>query len=312
MKNIVLIGMPGCGKTTLGKLLAAKLKMEFYDADDVLEQRELYSIKEFFARGEEVFREAEQRTAEFLASKENCVIAAGGGVVKKAASMAAYAKNGIIVFIDRPADAIVNDVEIKTRPLLAAGTQRVYELYDERIELYRKYADCVVKNTGSIEDVLNQLIKISREMKKMKNILVINGPNINLLGIREKNVYGAKDYADLCAFILEQAEEIGVNVKICQSNYEGELVGFIQDAYGKYDGIVINPAAYTHYSVAILDALKGVALPAIEVHLSNVHAREEFRHKSVTAPACLGQICGLGFMGYALAMRTLAALPENK
>lgn len=166
MKNIVLIGMPGCGKTTLGKLLAAKLKMEFYDADDVLEQREPYSIKEFFARGEEVFREAEQRTAEFLARKENSVIAAGGGVVKKAVSMAAYAKNGIIVFIDRPADAIVNDVEIKTRPLLAAGTQRVYELYDERIELYRKYADCVVKNTGSIEDVLNQLIKISREMKK--------------------------------------------------------------------------------------------------------------------------------------------------
>lgn len=146
----------------------------------------------------------------------------------------------------------------------------------------------------------------------MKNILVINGPNINLLGIREKNVYGAKDYADLCAFILQQAEEIGVNVKICQSNYEGELVGFIQDAYGKYDGIVINPAAYTHYSVAILDALKGVALPAIEVHLSNVHAREEFRHKSVTAPACLGQICGLGFMGYALAIRALAALLENK
>ena len=312
MKNIVLIGMPGCGKTTLGKLLAAKLKMEFYDADDVLEQREPYSIKEFFARGEEVFREAEQRTAEFLACKENCIIAAGGGVVKKAASMDAYAKNGIIVFIDRPADAIVNDVEIKTRPLLAAGTQRVYELYDERIELYRKYAAYIVKNADSIENVLSQLVKIAGEMKKMKNILVINGPNINLLGIREKNVYGAKDYADLCAFILQQAEEIGVNVKICQSNYEGELVGFIQDAYGKYDGIVINPAAYTHYSVAILDSLKGVALPAIEVHLSNVHAREEFRHKSVTAPACLGQICGLGFMGYALAMRALAALPENK
>lgn len=145
----------------------------------------------------------------------------------------------------------------------------------------------------------------------MKNILVINGPNINLLGIREKNVYGAQDYADLCAFILQQAKEIGVNVDIRQSNYEGELVTFIQEAYGKYDGIVINPAAYTHYSVALLDVLKGVALPAIEVHLSNVHAREEFRHKSVTAPACLGQICGLGFMGYALALRALAALPDE-
>ena len=166
MKNIVLIGMPGCGKTTLGKLLAAKLKMEFYDADDVLEQREPYSIKEFFAKGEEVFREAEQRTAEFLACKENCVIAAGGGVVKKAASMAAYAKNGIIVFIDRPADAIVNDVEIKTRPLLADGTQRVYELYDERIELYRKYAAYIVKNADSIENVLSQLVKIAGEMKE--------------------------------------------------------------------------------------------------------------------------------------------------
>lgn len=166
MKNIVLIGMPGCGKTTLGKLLAAKLKMEFYDADDVLEQREPYSIKEFFARGEEVFREAEQRTAEFLACKENCVIAAGGGVVKKAASMDAYEKNGIIVFIDRPAEAIVNDVEIKTRPLLAAGTQRVYELYDERIELYRKYAAYIVKNADSIENVLSQLVKIAGEMKK--------------------------------------------------------------------------------------------------------------------------------------------------
>lgn len=166
MKNIVLIGMPGCGKTTLGKLLAAKLKMEFYDADNVLEQREPYSIKEFFAKGEEVFREAEQRTAEFLSCKENCVVAAGGGVVKKAASMAAYAKNGIIVFIDRPADAIVNDVEIKTRPLLAAGTQRVYELYDERIELYRKYAAYIVKNADSIENVLSQLVKIAGEMKK--------------------------------------------------------------------------------------------------------------------------------------------------
>lgn len=142
----------------------------------------------------------------------------------------------------------------------------------------------------------------------MKKILVLNGPNINLLGIREKNVYGKQDYAALCEFIKEQAEEIGVEVELKQSNYEGELVTWIQDAYGKFDGIVINPAAYTHYSVALLDAIKGVALPTIEVHISNVHAREEFRHKSVTAPACLGQICGLGFMGYALALRALAAL----
>lgn len=166
MKNLVLIGMPGCGKTTLGKMLAQKLGAAFYDADDVLEAREPYTIKEFFAQGEDVFRKAEQRTAEFLAQQQGCVIAAGGGVVKRAGSMTAYGKTGCIIFIDRAPEAIVGDVEIKTRPLLAAGTQRVFELYDERIELYKKYADRIVKNDGSIDNVLTQLIKIAGEMEK--------------------------------------------------------------------------------------------------------------------------------------------------
>ena len=136
----------------------------------------------------------------------------------------------------------------------------------------------------------------------MKKILVINGPNINLLGIREKNVYGAQDYDALCAFIAKEAEAIGVSVDICQSNYEGEIVTFIQDAYGKYDGIVINPAAYTHYSVAILDALKGVALPAVEVHLSNIHAREPERRVSITGAVSVGIISGFGPLSYHLAL----------
>ena len=121
MKNIVLIGMPGSGKTTLGKMLAAQLGREFYDADDVLEAREPYSIKEFFAQGEDVFRAAEERTAKYLAQKQGCVIAAGGGVVKRAGSMAAYKETGCVVFINRPPEAIVSDVEINTRPLLAQG-----------------------------------------------------------------------------------------------------------------------------------------------------------------------------------------------
>ena len=141
----------------------------------------------------------------------------------------------------------------------------------------------------------------------MKKILVLNGPNINMLGIREPGVYGKGSYGDLIAYIRQTAEELGVEVECKQSNLEGELVTFIQEAYGQFDGIVINPAAYTHYSVALLDALKAVKLPAIEVHISNVHQREEFRHHSVTAPACVGQVVGLGFMGYALALRYLAA-----
>ncbi len=146
----------------------------------------------------------------------------------------------------------------------------------------------------------------------MKKILVLNGPNINMLGVREKAVYGQRDLADLTAYIEEAAARLGVQVSLLQSNYEGELVTAIQKARGVYDGIVINPAALTHYSVALLDALKAVSLPAIEVHLSNIHAREAFRSHSVTAPACLGQICGLGFIGYALALEALAQYEKEE
>lgn len=136
-------------------------------------------------------------------------------------------------------------------------------------------------------------------------ILIINGPNINFLGIREKGVYGTTTYPEMCKYLDEEAKKLGVDVDIVQSNIEGELVDYIQEAYGKYDGIVINPAAYTHYSIALLDSLKAVEIPAVEVHISNVHAREEFRKKSVTAPACIGQLAGFGIYGYVLAMKGL-------
>lgn len=133
-------------------------------------------------------------------------------------------------------------------------------------------------------------------------IMVINGPNINMLGVREPGVYGVQSYSDLEEYIEKYAETIGVETVVMQSNSEGDIIDYIHYALGKYDGIVINPGAYTHYSYAIFDALQSVNLPTVEVHISNIHKREEFRHKSVTAPACIGQICGLGFMGYTLAM----------
>lgn len=142
-------------------------------------------------------------------------------------------------------------------------------------------------------------------------ILVINGPNINFLGIREKNVYGNMNYKDVCEYINKESEKLSLEVEIVQSNIEGEIINFIQDAYGKYDGMVINPGAYTHYSYAIFDAIKSVSLPTIEVHISNIHTREEFRHKSVTAPACIGQICGLGIYGYILALQALKLRNEE-
>ena len=137
--------------------------------------------------------------------------------------------------------------------------------------------------------------------------LVINGPNLNLLGVREPEIYGRQDYAALQRFIEAAATELGAEVEIYQSNHEGCLVDKIQEALGRFDGIVLNPAAYTHTSVAILDALKAVALPAVEVHLSDVSAREPFRQISYAGMACLKTYAGLGFEGYRQALRFLAA-----
>ena len=130
------------------------------------------------------------------------------------------------------------------------------------------------------------------------NVLVINGPNLNLLGIREPDLYGKQDYAALVALVEETCAQEGLGVEVYQSNHEGDIVDRIQAALGKFDGIVINPAAYTHTSVAILDALKAVALPAVEVHISDVSKREEFRQVSYARLACIKTYMGLGLEGY--------------
>ncbi len=144
-------------------------------------------------------------------------------------------------------------------------------------------------------------------------ILVINGPNINMLGIREPDIYGKLDYKTLLEGLADFAEKHSVTIDTYQSNIEGEIVDKIQSCVDVYDGIVINPGAYTHYSIAILDALKAAAVPAIEVHLSHIASREEFRQKSVTAGGCIGQIAGLGFDSYYLAVvGLLSRLAEKK
>ena len=137
------------------------------------------------------------------------------------------------------------------------------------------------------------------------NLLVINGPNLNLLGIREPNIYGDQSFAALERFIQAAAQESGASVELFQSNHEGAIVDKIQSAYGRMHGIVINPAAYTHTSVAILDTLKAVALPAVEVHLSDVNSREPFRQISYAGMACEESFIGLGFEGYRRAIQYL-------
>ena len=139
-------------------------------------------------------------------------------------------------------------------------------------------------------------------------ILVLNGPNLNLLGLREPEIYGHETLADIEESCLEQAAELGLSVDFRQSNHEGQLVDWIQEARENADGIILNAGAYTHTSVAILDALNAAALPVIEVHLSNIYRREEFRHHSYVSRAARGVICGLGGHGYELALMALARL----
>lgn len=140
-------------------------------------------------------------------------------------------------------------------------------------------------------------------------ICIINGPNINFTGIREKDVYGTETYESMIEKLAAKGKLLNVETDFFQSNHEGEIIDYIQKCFlSAVDGIIINPGAYTHYSYAIRDAIASVGIPVIEVHMSNIHKREQFRHTSVTAPVCDGQICGLGEYGYELALDAIIQL----
>ncbi len=139
-------------------------------------------------------------------------------------------------------------------------------------------------------------------------VIVLNGPNLNLLGTREKDVYGTTTLANIAADVNSEAQLLGLEVDFVQTNHEGEIIDKLHEARGKYDLIIINPGAYTHYSIAIRDAVKAVELPCIEVHISNIYAREEFRSKSVIAPVCTGQISGFGVYSYIVALNAASIL----
>jgi 3-dehydroquinate dehydratase-2 len=141
--------------------------------------------------------------------------------------------------------------------------------------------------------------------------LFLNGPNLNLLGTRQPEVYGRQTLADIEALVRARAAELGVEIDFRQSNHEGELVTWIQEARGQFDAIVLNAAAYTHTSVALRDAIAAVSIPTVEIHLSNIHAREEFRHRSLIAPVCRGQISGFGFQSYLLGLQAVVTLNER-
>ena len=169
MKNIVLIGMPGCGKSTLGRSLAEMLGRDFIDADPEIEKDAGKTIPELFAVSEDFFRKQETRTTKRLAALQDKVLAMGGGVVLRQENISSLKENGLIIFLDRSPEDIIGDVDTQTRPLLATGRQRIYDLYAQREALYRAAADVTVQNKGSIQDVLSRLVEAAKELQQGKD-----------------------------------------------------------------------------------------------------------------------------------------------
>lgn len=164
-KNIVLIGMPGCGKTTIGQLLARTLNIDFVDVDCYIEECTKKTVPEIFEQGEEYFRKLESEAINRLSEKSRLVISTGGGIIKNPDNIKALKKNGTIIFLDRPVENIITDLKTSTRPLLKQGVHKIYELLDERYELYKNYCDFHVVNNSAFNDVLEEIIKVSNQSR---------------------------------------------------------------------------------------------------------------------------------------------------
>ena len=320
-ENIILIGFMGCGKSSLGEKLSRAFSYQRLDTDEQIEQRAGRKIDEIFKeQGEAVFRDMETALLCTLQNnRKKTVISVGGGLPVKEENRALLKQLGCVVWLQAEPDTIYERLkEDTTRPLLQVPDPKakIKELLEQRYPCYVSAADYVIKTEfRSCYSIIREIELIMRRRKKKskkerknkmalkKKIMVLNGPNINFLGKREPEIYGTDTYEDLCKLLKQKADSLNLGLECYQSNLEGELIDRIQDACQfKVDGIIINPAAYTHYSYAIHDALLSFQGPVVEVHISNIHKREEFRRTSVTAPACSGQIAGLGFQGYLLAM----------
>ena len=268
--NYFLIGMPGCGKSKTAKYLQAEKGCAIIDLDKYIEEKTGIDIPSIFASyGESYFRSLETKMLKLINDEfDNVVVSCGGGVVVNPLNKEVM-KKGITIFLNANIETLKSHLENSStsRPLLKVKT--IEELYNERISLYQEFADYTINYTN-FEGVGNKIMEI---MNSKRRVLVINGPNLNMLGLRDPKHYGTLTLADINKMI---SEEKCFEYEFYQSNHEGAIVDKIQQ-YKNYDAIIINPAAYTHTSVAIHDALEIVDILKVEVHLSEVDSREEYR-----------------------------------
>jgi 3-dehydroquinate dehydratase-2 len=300
-KNLVLIGFMGSGKTSVGLKLSYRMRMPVEDTDKLIERKAGKTISAIFdEEGEDAFREKETALLRELAEKNfRCIYSVGGGTPVRPENRELLRQLGTVIYLRiRPETVYERLKGDTTRPLLQCEDplQKIRQLLEARREAYESCADIIIDvDEADIDTVMK---KIDKEINKMK-LLVINGPNINFLGIREKQVYGTQDYQYLLDLIQKKADETGNEITVFQSNHEGAIIDRIQEAYfDGTEGIVINPGAYTHYSYAIRDALASITVPKVEIHISDITKREEFRKVSVTKAACDRQIYGQGLDGY--------------
>lgn len=325
MENVILIGFMGCGKSSLGIKLSYRLKMPLIDTDKCIEREQGCTISELFEqRGEEYFRQLETECIRKAGQQKGTnIISVGGGLPVREENRAILKELGMVVYLRiRPETVYDRLKDDTTRPLLQGENpqQKIEQLMQSREAYYEETADYIIDADNlDTEQLLQKITRIywkrqNRENRKRrekkenyrnagKKILVINGPNINFLGIREKSVYGTEDYNYLLQMIARKGEESGCRIEVFQSNHEGAIIDRIQDSYfDGTEGIVINPGAYTHYSYAIRDALASITVPKVEIHISDITKREEFRKVSVTKEACDTQIYGQGLKGYLMAI----------
>jgi shikimate dehydrogenase len=304
MENIIFIGMPSSGKSTMGRLVSKNLNREFYDLDELVEKRENKTIPEIFKEhGEKYFRDLETEVLAEVSKKTGVVIATGGGTPIRDINRDLILQNSKVIYLDRK----LENLETTGRPL-SKNLEELKKLKGEREPIYSNLCDIKIEVIENKDETLNLIMK----KLKPKKFLVIDGPNINMLGIREVNIYGRDTYKNLLDLIDKTAMEEDLEIEHFQSNHEGDIIDFIQNNYNKVDGVVINPAGYTHTSVAILDSLKGIDVPTVEVHISDVKSREDFRQISYVRNFAIKTFAGYGIDGYRRAIIFLKKYLEER